>query len=206
MVESVLRLAPATGLLLFWLFPPMVARETPPGARVHVTESFLAGQVLHRGEPPQIKPEAFRVGFAEVVLSVDVDARGSAQDWRVLEGPALLRRAATECVAQWKFRPFLDADGQTHTMTGRVTVFFQLRPGNRIPGQDLPLVGMVGEERFEVEGKELSGRELAAWVTAEKAAERKMRLHVLMDESLDPARAVAFFHKLGLQRVCIHFD
>jgi protein TonB len=72
---------------------------------------------------PPVAKNARVTGVVRVDLIIDED--GSVADVRGATGPELLRRAATDAVKRWKFKPVLK-DGQPVRATGFINFNFSL--------------------------------------------------------------------------------
>jgi TonB family protein len=91
------------GLFLFFLFT-VVATAQPS----KVLNDAVARKNLIKSPAP-LYPDAARAAKVngDVVLQAQIGEDGRVQSARVLSGPAVLRGAAIDAVAQWQFKPFL---------------------------------------------------------------------------------------------------
>ena len=60
-----------------------------------------------------------------VVLDVVVDSKGTLQKITIVNGSALLARAAEDALRQWRFKPYM-VDGNPVEMESQVTMNFRL--------------------------------------------------------------------------------
>ena len=97
---------------------------------VPVDAPTLDQHVAHR-EAPEYPPSAKAAGVeGTVVFEVQVVITGKIESMNVVSGPEELRQAATDCLKQWTFDPFLQ-DGSPVAATGPVFIEFSL-------GKDAP--------------------------------------------------------------------
>ena len=76
--------------------------------------------------PPMYPATAKTARIAGIVkVEVVVDEQGSVTEVKTAEGPEMLRRAATEAIKRWKFKPAIK-DGQPVRMSGYVNFNFTL--------------------------------------------------------------------------------
>ena len=61
-----------------------------------------------------------------VRVEVVVDEEGKVTNVQNLSGPTLLQLAAKDAVKKWKFKPFLNSDGQPVKATGYLSFNFNL--------------------------------------------------------------------------------
>jgi TonB family protein len=96
---------------------------SPPGLRIspEIAQEYLASRV-----EPQY-PEQARKNRIQgpVVLDAWVDRDGAVKRLIAISGDPQLLGAATQAVAQWRFRPFFHA-GQPEEFVTRITVVFRL--------------------------------------------------------------------------------
>jgi len=87
--------------------PPPPAREDAPPPRVRVSQSVMAGLLIHRVEPeyPPLAQQARISG--SVVLAVVVGRDGIVENVSLVSGHPLLVQAAVDAVKQWRFKPYL---------------------------------------------------------------------------------------------------
>lgn len=85
----------------------VIAQSKPAAAPVHVTSSVIAGMILLKTVPryPAIAQAAHQEGTVE--LAATISATGTIENLRVVGGPVMLRQAALEAVATWRYRPYL---------------------------------------------------------------------------------------------------
>jgi len=83
-----------------------------------------AAQLIKSVAPvyPQVAKTQHITG--NVTIDCLIDANGNVADLKVLSGPPLLHRAATDAVKQWKYKPAI-LDGQPTAMHLNVTVQFK---------------------------------------------------------------------------------
>ena len=60
-----------------------------------------------------------------VMLDVVVDSKGTLQKITIVNGSALLARAAEDALRQWRFKPYM-VDGNPVEMESQVTMNFRL--------------------------------------------------------------------------------
>jgi TonB family protein len=85
-----------------------------------VTEATLVHNVL-----PIYPPQAHVIHLAgTVVLEETIADDGSTRDVKVISGPPLLAKAATEAVSQWRYRPSL-LNGKPVAVQKQVTIVFK---------------------------------------------------------------------------------
>ena len=91
------------GLFLFFLFTVVATAQSSK-----VIDGSKARKNLIKSPAP-VYPETARAAKTQgdVVLQVQVGEDGRVSSARVLSGPAMLRSAAIDAVAQWQFKPFL---------------------------------------------------------------------------------------------------
>ncbi len=88
-------------------------------------------QLVLEKVPPKYPDASLRAGTeGAVVLEVGIDALGVVQDVTVISGDPILAKAATDAVAQWKYKPYL-LDGSAIDIETQVTVNFHI--ANRTP-------------------------------------------------------------------------
>lgn len=101
-----------------------------PTHRLKVSEMNTSQLVLEK-VPPKYPDASLRAGTeGAVVLEVGIDALGVVQDVTVISGDPILAKAATDAVAQWKYKPYL-LDGSAIDIETQVTVNFHI--ANRTP-------------------------------------------------------------------------
>ncbi len=100
-----------------------VLAQTPKS--IHVSEGVEAGRLLIHPAPvyPVIAKAAGIAGT--VVLAATIDREGGIANVQVVSGPGMLREAAKEAVARWRYRPFL-LNREPVEVETTVTVVFSL--------------------------------------------------------------------------------
>jgi protein TonB len=95
-----------------------------PSAPIPVGGDVQAAQLIKSVAPmyPQLAKTQHITG--NVTIDCFIDANGNVADLKVLSGPPLLHRAATDAVKQWKYKPAI-LDGQPTSMHLNVTVQFK---------------------------------------------------------------------------------
>ena len=95
-----------------------------PSAPLPVGGDVQAAQLIKSVAPvyPQVAKTQHITG--NVTIDCLIDANGNVADLKVLSGPPLLHRAATDAVKQWKYKPAI-LDGQPTAMHLNVTVQFK---------------------------------------------------------------------------------
>ena len=95
-----------------------------PTAPLAVGGDVQAAQLIKSVAPvyPQVAKTQHITG--NVTIDCLIDANGNVADLKVLSGPPLLHRAATDAVKQWKYKPAI-LDGQPTAMHLSVTVQFK---------------------------------------------------------------------------------
>ena len=99
--------------------------EQQPRAPAPVSRGVMNGLLLFHPVPvyPPIAVAARTEGT--VVLGAIISKTGSIENLRVLSGPPLLRQAALDAVAQWRYRPYA-LNGQPVEVETTVNVVFRL--------------------------------------------------------------------------------
>lgn len=118
--------------------------DMPPGADSNAESSFpefhrrgpivappVGGVIkparLLKSYPPLYPMEAKKKGIAgDVVVDAVVNASGTLTSVQVLSGPTLLRQAALDAVAQWKYQPAM-LDGKPTTEHVTITIKFHAK-------------------------------------------------------------------------------
>jgi protein TonB len=99
--------------------------EQQPRAPAPVSSGVMAGLLLRKITPDY--PAIARASRIEgtVVLEATISKSGEIVNLRVLSGPAMLRQAALNAVAQWQYRPYT-LNGQPVEVETTVNVVFKL--------------------------------------------------------------------------------
>ena len=104
---------------------PVPPRIAPSAAReVHVSSGIMAANLIS-SRPPKY-PGGFASLFhieGKVTLQAVISRHGRVEDLRVLSGPHLLRGAARDAVATWRYRPYV-VNGTPVEVATIVTVEF----------------------------------------------------------------------------------
>lgn len=106
------------------LSPPAASASGAP-MRVHIPPAELEQFVTRKTTPvyPMIAKAAGVQGM--VVLDVVVDSKGTLQKVTIVNGSALLARAAEDALRQWRFKPYM-VDGNPVEMESQVAMNFRL--------------------------------------------------------------------------------
>ena len=93
--------------------------------RVHIPPAELEQFVTRKTTPvyPMIAKAAGVQGM--VVLDVVVDSKGTLQKVTIVNGSALLARAAEDALRQWRFNPYM-VDGNPVEMESQIAMNFRL--------------------------------------------------------------------------------
>ena len=95
----------------------------------------LPGQTaptLATAGPPVYPPAAKAAGReGQVKLTMVIGTDGTAHDITVLSGPDEFRAAAVQAVMQWRYHPYIDANGHPAETRTTVTVNFNLNKKDR---------------------------------------------------------------------------
>jgi periplasmic protein TonB len=96
-----------------------------PRAPAPVSSVLMAGLLLKKITPDY--PAIARASRVEgtVILQATISKSGNIVNLRVLSGPAMLRQAALNAVAQWQYRPYT-LNGQPVEVETTVNVVFKL--------------------------------------------------------------------------------
>jgi periplasmic protein TonB len=99
--------------------------EQQPRAPAPVSQGVMNGRLLKKVTPdyPEIAKASGTQGT--VVLQATISATGTIENLRVVSGPALLRQAALNAVAQWQYRPYT-LNGQPVEVETTVNVVFKI--------------------------------------------------------------------------------
>ena len=92
----------------------------------HVSSGVMEGMLVHKVLPryPAIAVETRLSGT--VVLQATIAKSGAIENLRVVGGPPMLRQAALDAVAQWRYRPYL-LNGQPVEVETTINVQFTLQ-------------------------------------------------------------------------------
>jgi protein TonB len=95
-----------------------------PEAEMSVSQGVSQTTLIHKVQP--VYPAEARSQRLEgsVVLELTVGEDGSPQDLKVVSGPSVLARAATEAIRQWRYRPAL-LNGKPIVAQKQITVIFR---------------------------------------------------------------------------------
>jgi TonB family C-terminal domain len=94
-------------------------------APMRVSGLVVEGLLIHRTVPAY--PPIARASGIEgtVVLQATISRAGTIENLRVVSGPLILQRAATDAVQQWRYRPYL-LSGEPVEVETTVNVVFKL--------------------------------------------------------------------------------
>lgn len=103
---------------------PTVVKPTAP-TNFKVSSGVMAGNLLEKTAPqyPSIAKAAGIQGI--VVLQATISKSGSIQNLRVISGPPMLQRAATDAVRSWHYKPYL-LNGEPVEVETTINVVFSL--------------------------------------------------------------------------------
>ena len=95
-----------------------------PASEISVSQGVSEATLVRKVQP--IYPAEVRSRRIEgsVVLELTIGEDGSARDLKVVSGPVVLVRAATEAVRQWRYRPAL-LNGKPTAVQKQITVIFK---------------------------------------------------------------------------------
>jgi protein TonB len=112
-----------TGKLLAPSPPPQPAPQ--PLRRIWVGGDLQQARAIYQPQPayPRLALQAHITGV--VRLAAVISARGTIEELRVIDGPALLIDAAVEAVRQWRYRPLV-LNGVPYEVDTRIEVRFVL--------------------------------------------------------------------------------
>jgi len=102
-----------------------VAVPTLNQQKLRVTSGVAQAQLTHRVNP-QYPPEAFQSRVhGTVVLQAVIGKDGGVKALKVVSGPPMLIKSATEAVKQWRYKPFT-LDGEPVEADTQINVNFSL--------------------------------------------------------------------------------
>jgi len=106
--------------------PPPAELETAPEASAEPADSVTPARLVASVQPiyPPVAMQARIEG--NVVVEARIDASGNVMGTKVISGPLMLREAAANALAKWKFQP-ARLRGQPSPSTTVVTLRFTLR-------------------------------------------------------------------------------
>jgi protein TonB len=113
------------------LSAPIWAANTNPGlgpddrGPIHVAQEIQDLRLIDKVKP--VYPELAKLSRTEgaVTLQVAISKEGSVTKVDVVNGPALLTRAAQEAVKQWKYKPTV-VNGQAVDVVTTVRIVFSI--------------------------------------------------------------------------------
>lgn len=111
--------------LVYALLAAIVSLPLAAQDALEVTAKQIQEHADHKAFPvyPAIAKAAHIQGT--IVFDLRIAPNGHIESMKVVSGPAMLQQAATDCLKQWTFRPFLK-DGSPIAAHGQYSIIFML--------------------------------------------------------------------------------